>query len=72
MKYLALEEFSLVSIRNLQLSGDASQVKVWISVLTNKEKLQDELDQNAYHIQKDLNKILSMKRVPKLILKADL
>ncbi len=72
VKYLALEDFSLVSVSNLELSKDASQAKVWVSVLSNKENLQDELDKNVYFIQKELNKLLSMKVVPKLILKADI
>lgn len=53
------------------MNKDCSVARVWISASDNMELLQNELNYKVRDIQMELNKMLSIKIVPKLLLKAD-
>lgn len=71
-KHIRSETYKLLNITYIDLNSDLSQVKVFISAMENIDLLQGELNFKIRDIQNDLNKLLSMKKVPKLVLKADL
>ena len=71
-KHIRSETYKLLNINFIDLNSDLSQAKVFISAFENIDLLQGELNFKIRDIQNDLNKLLNMKSVPKLILKADL
>ena len=70
-KHIRSETYKLLFITHLELNSDSSQVKVWISAQENVELLQKELNFKVRDIQNEFNKMIHMKVVPKLVLKAD-
>jgi ribosome-binding factor A len=64
---------NFVSITDVQSTGDLSQAKVLISVLPeeNEKKVLSVLKKNIYNIQKQINKKLNMKPVPKIHFEID-
>lgn len=70
-KHVRSETYKLLYITHVELNSDSSQVKVWISAQENIELLQKELNFRVRDIQMEFNKMVHMKVVPKLVLKAD-
>ena len=70
-KHIRSETYKLLFITHLELNSDSSQVKVWVSAQENVDLLQNELNFKVRDMQIELNKLLHMKIVPKLVLKAD-
>ena len=60
---------TLISITRVEASPDLAQARVYISVLPIEKfsEIMDFLKKNIYHIQQELNKKLSMRRVPKIV-----
>jgi len=58
----------LVTITRVETSIDLREAKIWVSVLPEKkEKIVFYLlNKNIYHFQQKINKILKLKRVPKI------
>lgn len=71
LKHIRSETYKLLFITHVELNSDSSQVKVWISAQENVELLQKELNFKVRDIQTEFNKMIHMKVVPKLVLKAD-
>lgn len=67
--YSQNEDLGLITVNELHLADNFSSVKVWISCTQNEENLEYFLTKNVYSIQKELNRLLSMKVVPKIIFK---
>lgn len=67
--YSQNEDLGLLTVNELDLADNMSSVKVWISCTQNEELLDEFIAQNVYPMQKELNKRLNMKVVPKLIFK---
>lgn len=70
-KHIRTETYKILFVTHVELNSDSSQVKVWISAQENIELLQKELNFKVRDIQSEFNKMLHMKIVPKLVLKAD-
>lgn len=65
-EYLS-ETNALVTVSQVEVSGDLRHAKVWLSVLAKDDALVFQiLEQNIYQIQGDLNRELPMKIVPRL------
>jgi ribosome-binding factor A len=64
---------NFISITDVQSTGNLSQAKVLISVLPeeNEKKVLSVLKKNIYNIQKQINKKLNMKPVPKIHFEID-
>jgi ribosome-binding factor A len=58
----------LVTITRIETSVDLKEARVWVSVLPEKKESQilNLLNKNIYHFQQKLNKVLKLKRVPKI------
>ena len=58
----------LVTITRVKTSVDLKEARVWVSVLPEKKESQifNLLNKNIYHFQQRLNKVLKLKRVPKI------
>lgn len=67
--YSQNEELGLLSVNELDVADNMSSVKVWISCTKNEELLDEFIAENVYPMQKELNKRLNMKVVPKMIFK---
>ncbi len=70
-KHIRSETYGLLFVTHVELNSDSSQVKVWISAQENLDLLQKELTFKVRDIQSEFNKMIHMKVVPKLVLKAD-
>lgn len=71
-KHVRSEPYKFLTVTHVDLNADCSMAKVWISAVENTELLQGELNFKVRDIQSELNRHLSMKVVPKLVLKADI
>jgi len=58
----------LVTITRVKTSVDLREARVWVSVLPEKKESQifNFLNKNIYYFQQRLNKVLKLKRVPKI------
>lgn len=63
--------FGIVTITNVIVSSDLSYSDVYVSCFQNKDTLTKVLATYAYHIQKDLNKSLQIRKIPKIRFKYD-
>lgn len=70
-KHIRTETYRLLTVTHVDMNKDCSVARVWISASDNMELLQNELNYKVRDIQMELNKMLSIKIVPKLLLKAD-
>jgi ribosome-binding factor A len=61
------ETKALVTVSQVEISGDMHHAKVWVSVLGGDDKtVLNTLEKQIYHIQGDLNSELPMKMIPRL------
>ncbi len=71
-KHIRSETYKLLFITHVDLNQDCSIARVWVSASDNIDLLQNELNFKVRDIQLEMNKLLSIKIVPKLLLKADI
>ncbi len=63
---------ALVTVSQVEISGDLRHAKVWLSVLGgNDDAVFKTLEKNMYQIQGDLNRELPMKMIPRLQFQLD-
>ncbi len=63
---------ALVTVSQVEVSGDLRHAKVWLSVLGgNDDAVFKTLEKNMYQIQGDLNRELPMKMIPRLQFQLD-
>ena len=67
--YAQNEELGLITLNELSVADNMSSVKVWVSCTQNEDQLNEFLSQNIFSMQKELNKRLKKKVVPKIIFK---
>lgn len=63
--------FWIITITNVETSADLSYSDIYVSCFENNNTLTKVLATYAYHIQKDLNKSIWIRKIPKIRFKYD-
>ena len=69
LKGEGFDRHTLITITRVETTKDLAQAKAYISVLPSEKfpEIMDFLKKNIYYIQRELNRKISTKRVPKIV-----
>jgi len=70
-KHLREDKFGMLTVTHVEAARGLDSCKVFISCMKNGHQMEEEVGKVIMKIQADLNKLLVMRRVPKLIIVRD-